>query len=64
MVTATIKNEFQMAYKKKGPVLYVEKVENAEPPVEEMVYFQDCRCRENGMLYYTFLNKSDIYNNQ
>ena len=39
MVTATIKNEFQMAYKKKGPVLYVEKVENAEPPVEEMVYF-------------------------
>ena len=39
MVTATIKNEFQMAYKKKGHVLYVEKVENAEPPVEEMVYF-------------------------
>ena len=39
MVTATIKNEFQMAYKKKGPVLYVYKVENAEPPVEEIVYF-------------------------
>ncbi|MGN0329341.1 MAG: GTP-binding protein [Lachnospira sp.] len=38
-VTATIKNEFQMAYKKKGPVLYVETVEPAEPPVEEMVYF-------------------------
>lgn len=38
-VTATVKVEFQMAYKKKGPVLYVEKVEPAEPPVEEMVYF-------------------------
>lgn len=39
MVTATVKVEFQMAYKKKGPVLYVESVEPAEPPVEEMVYF-------------------------
>lgn len=38
-VTATVKVEFQMAYKKKGPVLYVEKIEPAEPPVEEMVYF-------------------------
>ena len=38
-VTATVKVEFQMAYKKKGPVLYVENVEPAEPPVEEMVYF-------------------------
>ena len=38
-VTATIKNEFQMAYKKKGPVLYVSKVEAAEPPKEELVYF-------------------------
>ena len=38
-VTATVKVEFQMAYKRKGPVLYVEKVEPAEPPVEEMVYF-------------------------
>lgn len=38
-VKATVKVEFQMAYKKKGPVLYVEKVEPAEPPVEEMVYF-------------------------
>ena len=38
-VTATIKYEFQMAYKKKGPVLYVSEVVPAEAPKEEMVYF-------------------------
>lgn len=39
MVTATIKYEFQMAYKKKGPVLYSTVVEPAQPPVDELVYF-------------------------
>jgi uncharacterized repeat protein (TIGR03943 family) len=38
-VTAQIKYEFQMAYKKKGPVLYVSSAEPAQPPVEELVYF-------------------------
>ncbi|MCI8425924.1 MAG: GTPase [Lachnospira sp.] len=38
-VTATIKFEFQMAYKKKGPVLYVSKVVEAEAPKDELVYF-------------------------
>lgn len=38
-VTATIKYEFQTAYKKKGPVLYVSEVVPAEAPQEEMVYF-------------------------
>ena len=38
-VTATIKYEFQIAYKKKGPVLYVSDVVPAEAPQEEMVYF-------------------------
>ena len=38
-VTATIKYELQMAYKKKGPVLYVSEVVPAEAPQEEMVYF-------------------------
>ena len=38
-VTATIKYEFQMAYKKKGPVLYVSEVVPAEAPQEELVYF-------------------------
>ena len=38
-VTATVKFEFQMAYKKKGPVLYVSKVVEAEAPKEELVYF-------------------------
>lgn len=38
-VTATIKYEFQMAYKKKGPVLYVSELVPAEAPQEEMVYF-------------------------
>lgn len=39
MVTAKIKYEFQMAYKKKGPVLYSSKVEPAEAPQDEFVYF-------------------------
>lgn len=39
LVTATVKNEFQMAYKKKGPVLYAEKVEKSDAPLEELVYF-------------------------
>ena len=38
-VTATIKYEFQMAYKKKGPVLYVESIEKTGAPREEMVFF-------------------------
>ena len=38
-VTATVKVEFQMAYKKKGPVLYVESVEKTGAPKEEMVFF-------------------------
>lgn len=38
-VTAEIKYEFQMAYKKKGPVLYVTQAEPAEAPVDELVYF-------------------------
>lgn len=38
-VTATIRYEFQMAYKKKGPVLYVSQVVPAEAPKDEMVYF-------------------------
>lgn len=38
-VTAEIKYEFQMAYKKKGPVLYVQTVQPAEPPADELVYF-------------------------
>ena len=38
-VTALIKNEFMMAYKRKGPVLYASKVLPAEAPTEEFVYF-------------------------
>lgn len=38
-VTATVQFEFQMAYKKKGPVLYVSKVVEAEAPKDELVYF-------------------------
>lgn len=38
-VEATIKYEFQMAYRKKGPVLYADKVTAAEPAADEMVYF-------------------------
>lgn len=38
-VTATVQFEFQMAYKKKGPVLYVSKIVEAEAPKDELVYF-------------------------
>lgn len=38
-VTGTIKYEFQMAYKKKGPVLYASEVVSAEAPADELVYF-------------------------
>lgn len=38
-INATIKYEFQMAYKKKGPVLYIDSVEKTGAPAEEMVYF-------------------------
>lgn len=38
-VTAKIKYEFQMAYKKKGPVLYASKVEPAEVPERELATF-------------------------
>lgn len=38
-VTGRIKYEFQMAYKKKGPVLYVSQVTPAKAPADEMVYF-------------------------
>lgn len=38
-VAAQIKHEFQMAYKKKGPVLYVKTMEPAEPPKDELVSF-------------------------
>lgn len=37
-VTAEIKFEFQMAYKKKGPVLYASKVEPSAAPKDELVY--------------------------
>lgn len=37
-VTAQIKYEFQMSYKKKGPVLYVEEVTPAQAPQDEFVY--------------------------
>ena len=38
-VTAKIKYEFQMAYKKKGPVLYASKVEPAQAPERELATF-------------------------
>lgn len=38
-VEAIIKYEFQMAYRKKGPVLYANKVTAAEPAKDELVYF-------------------------
>ncbi len=39
MIEAVMKYEFSMAYKKKGPVMYATKVEQAEAPREELVYF-------------------------
>jgi uncharacterized membrane protein YcgQ (UPF0703/DUF1980 family) len=38
-VEATIKYEFQMSYRKKGPVLYAVNVTPAEAAAEEMVTF-------------------------
>lgn len=38
-IEATIKYEFQKSYRKKGPVLYANKVTLAEPSNEELVYF-------------------------
>lgn len=38
-VEATIKYEFQMSYRKKGPVLYATAVTPADPAAEELVYF-------------------------
>ncbi len=38
-VTAQIKVEFIPAYKEKGPVLYAQKIEPAQPPKEQLVYF-------------------------
>ena len=39
MVEATIQYEFQMAYRKKGPVLYADNVTLTGPAAEELVYF-------------------------
>lgn len=36
---AVIKYEFQMSYRKKGPVLYASDVKASEPAAEELVYF-------------------------
>jgi len=38
-ITAVIKYEFQIAYKKKGPVLYVREAVPASAPQDELVYF-------------------------
>lgn len=38
-VTATVKYEFAMEYKGKGPVLYVTEISSADKPEEELVYF-------------------------
>ena len=38
-VTAEIKLEYNEEYGEKGPVLYAKRIEAAEPPVEELVYF-------------------------
>ncbi|MEG1595539.1 MAG: GTP-binding protein [Lachnospiraceae bacterium] len=38
-ITAEIKVEFAKEYKGKGPVLYLEKIESAEKPEEDLVYF-------------------------
>ena len=38
-ITAKVRYEFAKEYRGKGPVLYVEKVEPAEKPEEELVYF-------------------------
>jgi uncharacterized repeat protein (TIGR03943 family) len=38
-VTAQVSVEYVPAYKDKGPMLYAQKVEKAEPPKEQLVYF-------------------------
>ncbi len=38
-LTATVKVEFAMEYKKKGPVLYLDEWSPAEEPADELVYF-------------------------
>lgn len=38
-VTAHVKTEYYPQYRGDGPVLYAEKIENAEPPKEEVVQF-------------------------
>ncbi len=38
-ITAEMRNEFAMEYRGKGPVLYAVKVEKAEKPEDELIYF-------------------------
>jgi putative membrane protein len=38
-LTAEVKVEYNEEYKDKGPVLYAKRIEAAEPPEEELVYF-------------------------
>lgn len=38
-IIATIRYEFQKEYRRKGPVLYLEKIEKTEKPNQELVYF-------------------------
>ena len=38
-LTAEIKKEFNEAYQEEGPVLYARRIEAAEQPEEELVYF-------------------------
>ena len=38
-LTAEVKVEYNEEYQDKGPVLYAKRIEAAEPPEEELVYF-------------------------
>ena len=38
-LTAEVKKEYNEAYKEEGPVLYAKRIEEAEQPVDELVYF-------------------------
>jgi uncharacterized membrane protein YcgQ (UPF0703/DUF1980 family) len=38
-ITAKMKYEFAMEYKGKGPVLYAQKIEPAQKPQDDLVYF-------------------------
>ena len=38
-VTAEIRNEYNSEYGEEGPVLYAKRIEAAEKPEEELVYF-------------------------